>query len=350
MVTGNAHVEYRYGENEWGTLLDVMPATEHRKEILFRLAGDDSIMVEYGREMELDYMDMFRIQAVNQEVMMRQVVGYSCMEGFLQALPQWRTIQYTFDTRRVSIAKIVEIAKDIERAVGDSRNISQMVFNSKIIELPLCWEHDAIKVAIGKYLKEIRPEGAANIDREKLSNVPYIAQCNGISPEEVKEKIYGTDWFAYTMCFLIGLIMCVPFDRKCMMFTNKYNPPRTWTARSTWGMGGFDVGWYAAAGAGGYQLFGVFSPVLQMEQKHPDFQADVALFHTLDRVRPIEVDSDELARITQLIDDGSPEFRYKVIPGEFSVAEWLEHEREHKGEIQKWLKHAREAFQGAPIP
>jgi urea carboxylase len=183
-----------------------------------------------------------------------------------------------------------------------------------------------------------------------LSNVPYIAQCNGITPEEVKEKIFGTDWFCYTMCFLVGLVMSVAIDRQCMMITNKYNPPRTWTERSTWGMGGFDLGWYAAAGAGGYQLFGLVAPVLQMEQKHPAFHQDVALVHTLDRVRPVEVDEEELNRITKLVDSGASEYVYNKIPGGFSVAEWLEFEKEHANAIKAWLKHIRESFEKTPVP
>lgn len=336
--------------NKWNVELDVLPTTEYRKEIVFRVSGDDSIFVEYGREMLVDYMDMFRIQAVNQEIMNRQLVGYSSMEGFIQAVPQWRTIQYTFDPRVMSMSKMLEIAKDVEEAVGDDRNIGSMVFNSPIIELPLCWEHSGVKKAIEKYLREIRPEGAANIDSKTLSNLPYIAQCNGITPEEVKEKIFDTEWFAYTMCFLVGLVMCVAIDRRSMMITNKYNPPRTWTERSTWAMGGFDVGWYASAGAGGYQLFGIVAPVLQMEQTHPAFQQDVALVHTLDRLRPVEVDEAELDRITKLVDSGSSDYVYKKTPGEFSVGEWLEFEKEHEDEIKKWVKHIRESFENMPVP
>jgi allophanate hydrolase subunit 1 len=350
MAQNYKHIEYKYGETKWGTVLELLPATDYRKEIFIRVSGDDSIFVEYGREMHVDYMDMFRIQAANQELMYRQIVGWTSLEGFLGALPQWRTIQYTFDPRIMPMKRMVDIAKDIEEAVGDDRNIARMEFNSPIIELPLCWEHSAVKKAIEKYLREIRPGGAPNIDSKKLSNVPYIAQCNGISEEEVKEKIYGTDWFSYTMCFLLGLVMDVALDRRCNMLTNKYNPPRTWTERSTWAMGGFDVGWYASAGAGGYELLGLVAPVLQTEQIHPAFKQDIALVHTLDRLHIVEVSESELDRITKLVDSGSPEYVYKKTPGVFSVAEWLEFEKEHATEISKWQKYIRGSFEKTPIP
>jgi urea carboxylase len=337
-------------KNKWNAELDVLPPSKHRKEIIIRQSGDDSIFVEYGREMVVDYMDMFRIQAVNQELMNRQLVGYTSLQGFVQAVPQWKSIQYTFDPRIMSMQKMIDVAKDIENSVGDNRNISKMVFNSPITELPLCWEHSSVKIAIEKYIREIRPEGAANIDPKTLSNVPYIAQCNGIAPEQVKERIFGTEWFDYTMCFLVGLVMSVPIDRRCMMITNKYNPPRTWTERSTWSLGGFDLGVYASAGAGGYQLFGLVAPVLQWDQIHPDFKQDVALFHTLDRVRPVEVDEEELNRITALVDSGSSDYRYKKTPGQFSVEEWLELEKENEEVIDKWLNHIRESFEKTPVP
>lgn len=338
-------------KGKWNVTKAVLPATKYRKEISIRVSGDDSIFVEYGKDFtEVDYMDMFRVQAVDGEIKKRQVAGYSDMEGFLQALPQWKSIQYTYDPRVTTMEKMVELAIDCEEAVGDTRHISKVVFNSPIFELPMCWEHSLVKTAIEKYLREIRPEGAVNIDQKKLSNVPYIAQCNGISEEEVKEKIYGTDYFAYTMCFLVGLVMAVAVDRRFSMMTNKYNPPRTWTGRGTWAMGGFDLGNYASASAGGYELFGVTVPTLQMEQMHPAFKQDVALIHTLDRYRLIEISEEEQKRATELVDAGSAEYIYKKTPGQFSVAEWLEFEKEHEDEIQKWQKHIRTAFANTPTP
>ena len=336
--------------DKWNVVLDLVPRTDHRKEISFRIAGDDSLFVEYGREAVVDYMDMFRVQAANQELMRRQIQGWTSLEGFQQALPQWRAIQYTFDPRRMSMQQMLAVAKDIEAAIGDDRDLARLEFRSPVIELPLCWEHPKIREAIDKYVAGVKPGGCVCIDSERGSNLPYVALCNGVSEDEIKDKVFGTEYLNYTMCFLVGLNMQVALDRRCRLLTNKYNPPRTWTARSTYGLGGFDTGWYSSVGAGGYQILGLLGPMLQMAQKHPSFRQDVALCHTLDRIKFVEVSESEIDRITALIDAGSSDYVYKVTPGSFSVSEWLDFEREHEDEITGWIDHSRDAFAKAPIP
>ena len=80
-------------------------------------------------------------------------MGWTSLKGFIQALPMWKSIQYTFDSIVMSMEKMVEVAKDIEESVGNIKNIAKMEFNSPLIEMPLCWEHSEIKRAIEKYLQ-----------------------------------------------------------------------------------------------------------------------------------------------------------------------------------------------------
>jgi len=110
-------------KTKYDVILDTIPGTPYRKEILFRLAGDDSIMVEYGREMVIDYMDVFRQLAVAQEVQRRASSGYVQMNGFIEVVPSFRTSQYRFDPRVKPVEKMVETIKDIELSVGDERDI-----------------------------------------------------------------------------------------------------------------------------------------------------------------------------------------------------------------------------------
>jgi allophanate hydrolase subunit 1 len=160
----------------------------------------------------------------------------------------------------------------------------------------------------------------------------------------------GTDWFCYAQGFFLGLIVAVPVDRRSIFVTAKYNPPRTWTARGTVGFGEFTLSWYSVPGPGGYQCIGRTSPLLDLEQKHPSFKEDIALFHTMDRVRWYEVDEAELLRIEKLVDEGSSDFIYRKTPGRFSVGEWIEFEKDHKEEIDKWLAQVYEFSSKAPRP
>jgi hypothetical protein len=87
-----------------------------------------------------------------------------------------------------------------------------------------------------------------------------------------------------------------------------------------------------------------------LSQKHPDFKDDPVLLHVGDRVRFYEVDDRELVSMEEMVDKGSSEFRYKKTQGNFSVAEWLDYNRKHKGEIEAWHKHQSEAAAKAPVP
>ena len=68
-------------KSKYDPIIDTLPGTQDRKEILFRVAGDDQIQVEYGRTPRIDYMDMFRVILVAAEVERRRYEGYTQTEG-----------------------------------------------------------------------------------------------------------------------------------------------------------------------------------------------------------------------------------------------------------------------------
>jgi urea carboxylase len=337
--------------NKYDVILDTIPSSKYRKEILFRLAGDDSIMVEYGRVPEIDYMDVFRQILVSAEVNKRASVGYTQMDGFLEAVPTFRTAQYRFDPRKKSIKEMVAAIKDIELAVGDERDIERADFNSPLIEMPIAFEDPLVKEANERYLREVkRAESSVDIDPVYGDSITYMANYVGISREEWKEKFLSTEWLSYAMGFFIGLIIAIPVDRRNLLRTSKSNPPRVYSPRNTVCLGSFICSWYTVDAPGGYHLIGRTGPLLDMDQKHPSFKEDVALAHTLDRLKFYEVSVEEQRRIEQLVDSGSSEYIYKKTPGRFSVGEWREFERQHKDEIDKWLRQVEEFAAKAPIP
>jgi len=339
------------GKSKYDVILDTIPPTQHRKEILFRLAGDDSIMVEYGREPEIDYMDVFRQLLVSAEVNKRAATGYSQMNGFIEGVPTFRTAQYRFDPRIKTVEQMVAAIKDIELAVGDERDIERADFNSPLIELPLAFEDPIITEANEKYLREVKKaESSVDIDPVYGDGITYMANYVGLTREEWKEKFLTTEWFSWAMGFFIGLIIAMPVDRRCLLRTSKSNPPRVYTPRNTVCMGSFICSWYTVDAPGGYHLIGRTGPLIDLSQKHPSFKDDVALVHTLDRFKFYEVSVDEQRRIEKLVDSGSSDYVYKKTPGRFSVGEWKDFEREHKDEIDAWLKQVDEYSSKAPVP
>ena len=65
-----------------------------------------------------------------------------------------------------------------------------MVIPSRIIKLPIAFEDSETKKAVEKYLQLIRPD-APNC--EGGYNLEYIAECNGVTVKEAKEKLMGTE-------------------------------------------------------------------------------------------------------------------------------------------------------------
>lgn len=328
--------------SKYNPILHVMPATEHGKEITFRSAGDQWLLVEYG-PMELDYMDMFRVQAVVAEIRNREI------KGLIEEMYSFRTVSYHFDPRTVSMKEMLDIAIGVEKTAGDNRDLAKLEFDSPIIEMPICFEDTETKKAVEKYLREIKPV-SVDCDPKHLSCMTYVANYNGLTRDEFKEKFLTPEWFIFSMGFFPGLAIFVPVDRRCTLRTSKSNPPRTWTPRNEVGMGSFITCIYSEPGPGGYHIFGRSGTIFQVAQEHPNFKNDMLLLGVQMRIRFFEVDEEELNRMTNLIDTYSPEFVYKITPGTFSVPEWLDFQREHQGEIEAHLRRIDEAASKAPVP
>lgn len=346
-------------KSKWSSELESIPATEHRPEIIFRVSSDDGIFVEYGRDQSMDYMAAFRVMAVTLELERRITSGWLSTIGILEVQPCSKVYIVRYDIRKISVNKVIEVIKDAEMSVGDSRDVAKLSFSSPIFEMPVCFDDRYVKEAVELYIKlfknpkqrtELPSPGYPDYDPISLSCLPYLCLYNGISEDQFKEKFLGTEWLSMYSGFLLGLQLFFPVDRRSLIRTSKSNPARTWTKRGTLGFGGSDFSWYPVDGAGGYHLFGRTSPQMQLDQKHPSFKMDISLVHPGDRVRFYEVDETELLRIEKLVDEGSSEFIYKKTPARFSIEEFLEFDNGNKEEIEAWYKHQDEAASKVPMP
>ncbi len=72
-------------EGKYNAILDTLPATKTRKEVLFRCAGDGFLQVEYGLEQKFDIFDSFRVLAVTDRVNSEHI------KGLLETVPCLRT-------------------------------------------------------------------------------------------------------------------------------------------------------------------------------------------------------------------------------------------------------------------
>lgn len=298
------------GEEKYKVILDTMPETESRLEVLFRQAGDGFLQVEYGRIQRAALQDSFRMLAVNDIIQAKKI------KGLIETVPGLRTNLFHFDPEVLSLK---ELMVDIKEAEDSMPTVDDVVLHSRLIHLPMAFEDSETKKAVAKYAKEVRPDAPNIIDGY---NIEYIALCNGVTVDEFKEMFLETDWFNSGGGFWPGGAFLWPTDPRCAIVVPKYNPPRTWTPEGAVGIGGPCVFTYTTPTGGGYQLFGRTIPTFQFAQKHPIFQNGPFLYKPADRVRFHEVTETEVLEIYAHVHNQT-DYEYKIDEGKIVVKDYL---------------------------
>lgn len=298
------------GEEKYKVILDTMPETESRLEVLFRQAGDGFLQVEYGRIQRAALQDSFRMLAVNDIIQAKKI------KGLIETVPGLRTNLFHFDPEVLSLKELMVHIKEAEDSMP---TVDDVVLHSRLIHLPMAFEDSETKKAVAKYAKEVRPDAPNIIDGY---NIEYIALCNGVTVDEFKEMFLGTDWFNSGGGFWPGGAFLWPTDPRCAIVVPKYNPPRTWTPEGAVGIGGPCVFTYTTPTGGGYQLFGRTIPTFQFAQKHPIFQNGPFLYKPADRVRFHEVTETEVLEIYDHVHNQT-DYEYKIDEGKIVVKDYL---------------------------
>lgn len=313
--------------NKYDVILDTLPETDSRLEVLFRQAGDGFLQVEYGRVQRANLMDSFRMQVINEMVLEKK------LPGLIETVPGIRTNMFHFDPTVLSPRSLIEAIKEAEESVT---SIEDIVVESRLIKLPIAFEDSETKKAVEKYVKEVRPNAPNVINGY---NLEYIAMCNGITVDEVKQKLLTTEWYNSGCGFWPGGGFFWPMDPRCAIVVPKYNPPRTWTPEGTVGIGGPCVFTYTTPTGGGYQLFGRTIPTFQFSQKHPLFKDSPFLYRSADRIKFHEVTEEEILYIFEHVHNET-DYQYDITEDKISVKEYLAFYNSE--EVQKGAKEFQE--------
>ena len=296
---------------KYDVILDTMPATESRLEILFRQAGDGFLQVEYGHEQRAALQDSFRMLAINDIILDKTI------KGLIETVPGIRTNLLHFDPEVIAYREIIDIVKESEDSMP---TIDDVVLESRVIHLPIAFGDTETKKSVAKYVAEVRPDAPNVIDGY---NIDYMAMCNGITVEETKNMILGTEWFNSGGGFWPGGAFLWPLDPRCAIVVPKYNPPRTWTPEGAVGIGGPCVFTYTTPTGGGYQLFGRTIPIFQFACKHPIFKDGPFLYRNADRVKFHETTEKEVVDIYGHVHDKT-DYEYQIEQGQIKAKEYLQ--------------------------
>ena len=286
-------------------IIATLPAEGHRPRVVYRLAGDSYLLVEYG-DIVLDLRLRFRLHSLERALREIQV------DGITETAPGVRSLLVRYDCVRLNVRDLVDLLRRLE---DDLPPALEMVVPSRLVYLPIACHDRWTIAAVKQYMESVRAEAPYVPD-----NMEFIARSNGLAGiDDVEECVLATQHLVIGLGDVyLGAPCAVPLDPRRRLVVPKYNPARTWTPEGAVGIGGAYLCIYPMESPGGYQLFGRTLPIWNTTQSTPDFTEAPWLLRTFDRIQFEAVDEDELETLRGAMLDG--EYRVRIEDGTFSVA------------------------------
>ena len=311
-------------------ILGTLTTDEHETGVVYRAAGDNYVLVEYG-PMELDIRLRFRAHALM--LWLRD----KAHPAILELTPGIRSLQVHYDSRQLSqqdlMALLIGAEKELEKQ-------PEWDVPARIVHLPLSWDDEACHQAIAKYMQSVRKDAPWC-----PSNLEFIRRINGMdSIDDVKKTLFEASYLVMGLGDVyLGAPVATPMDPRHRLVTTKYNPARTWTAENSVGIGGAYLCIYGMEGPGGYQFVG---RTLQMWNRYRTTElfepGKPWLLRFFDQVRFYEVSAEELQQIRRDFPNG--DYPIKVEHTRFNLKDYEQFLADNDGEIQSFTHQRQQAF------
>lgn len=313
------------------TILASLKATATTPTVVWRQAGDNYILLEYGDNV-LDLALRLRIH-----LLMTALREYG-QPGVEELSPGVRSLQIRYDSRILSQKQLMTLLQELEKNLGD---VSRMKVPSRIVHLPMAFEDSATLGAVERYQETVRASAPW-----LPNNVDFIQRINGLgSRDEVKDTIFDASYLILGLGDVyLGAPCAVPVDPRHRLLSSKYNPARTFTAEGTVGIGGMYMCIYGMDSPGGYQLVGRTLPIWNKFLKNPQFAANEPwLLHFFDQVRFYPVSEAELDVLRDDFREGRASVRIEHT--EFDFAEHTRFLADNAGSIAAFRTRQASAFE-----
>lgn len=309
-------------------ILQVTNADNPMEKITYRQAGAGVVLIEFG-EMELDLNLRFKAQAFYEWILAHGA------EDVTELVPGIRSLQVQFNPALTTVDEMLIL---LQRAEAELPEVNEMVFQSRIVHLPLSWDDPSTQLAIEKYTQIVRDDAPWC-----PSNIEFIRRVNGLSSvEEVKEIVYNASYFVMGLGDVyLGAPVATPLDPRHRLITTKYNPARTWTPENAVGIGGAYLCIYGMEGPGGYQFVGRTLPIWNRYIQTEQFQKPW-LLRFFDQIRWFPVSEEELGKMRE--DFLTGEYKVKIEETTFSVKDYNAFLKEHQESIQEFKTGQQKAF------
>ena len=179
--------------------------------------GDCAVTVQVGYEIS---------EETNRKVVsLMRALAEAAIPGLRELVPSYSAVCVHYDSEQISYDQLLERLNNLEIKELSSESASQ-----KIVEIPVC------------YGGEYGPDLA------------FVAEHNGLSPEEVIAIHSGGTYLVYMLGFLPGFAYMGGMDER--IATPRLTSPRARIPAGSVGIAGGQTGIYPLASPGGWQLIG----------------------------------------------------------------------------------------------
>jgi len=274
-----------------------LPARAEAPRVVYRPAGDEFLLVEYG-EAVLDLELRFRVHALVEWLRQEQ------LPGIIDLTPGIRSLQIHFDSQKLGFSRLLDV---LTRAETELPSVDAIDVPTRIVHLPLSWDDPATRLAIEKYTQIVRKDAPWT-----PSNIEFIRRINGLADASaVKDIVFGARYLVLGLGDVyLGAPVATPLDPRHRLVTTKYNPARTWTPENAVGIGGAYLCIYGMEGPGGYQFVGRTVQVYNRFKATRYFQAETPwLLRFFDQIRFYPVEARELLEMREALPHGRLELK-----------------------------------------
>lgn len=311
-------------------IVRTLPASEAADAVVYRVAGDHFLLVEYG-EPVLDIRLRFRAHALMQWLQQHP------LPGMRELTPGIRSLQVHYDSQLLPLAQLLDHLQAGEHELA--QRLDELSVPSRIVHLPLSWDDEACRLAIEKYQQSVRRDAPWC-----PSNLEFIRRINGLDDiESVKAVLFEASYLVMGLGDVyLGAPVATPIDPRHRLVTTKYNPARTWTAENSVGIGGSYLCVYGMEGPGGYQFVGRTLQMWNRYRQTAEFEQPW-LLRFFDQIRFYPVSQDELLQIRADFPLG--QYPLRIEETTFSLADYQAFIDAHQSDIDAFRNHRQAAFE-----
>ncbi|ROH88388.1 urea carboxylase [Pseudomethylobacillus aquaticus] len=276
---------------EASPILAAFPQTAERVAVVYRQAGDQYLLVEYG-PLVLDIELRFRVHGL------MQALQQAAVPGIIDLTPGIRSLQVHYDSLTLPVEQLLHTLQALEATLPA---VEDMEVPTRIVHLPLSWDDAATQLAIEKYMQSVRKDAPwCDVASGHASNIEFIRRINGLpSVDDVKRIVFEASYLTLGLGDVyLGAPVATPMDPRHRLVTTKYNPARTWTPENAVGIGGAYMCVYGMEGPGGYQFVGRTLQMWNRWRETADFRDGKPwLLRFFDQIRFYPVSAAELLQI-----------------------------------------------------